>query len=86
LAGNVDKLTCPASIHTMALVSLALCLFRLGLAFAFWSGLQNWDASRMSATILSGFGFLGAGLIFKEQPGAAQGALLIVHGLTTLAL
>jgi uncharacterized membrane protein YhiD involved in acid resistance len=71
----------------MALVSLASCLFSIGSAYAFRSGPQSWDASRISAAIPSGVGFLGAGLIFKEsiKTGEAPEGFPIVHGLTTAA-
>jgi len=51
----------------MALVSLGSCLFTINSAFAFLDGPMGWDASRISAAIPSGVGFLGAGLIFKQQ-------------------
>ena len=77
----------PAGIRTMALVSLASCLFTIASAFAFRSGPQDWDASRISAAIPSGVGFLGAGLIFKESSSNADGTsgMPVVHGLTTAA-
>ena len=43
---------------------------------------MEWDAARVSAAIPSGVGFLGAGLIFKQQE---QGGGQSVHGLTTAA-
>ena len=56
----------PAGIRTMALVSLGSALFSLCSMFAFLSGPMDWDASRVSAAIPSGVGFLGAGLIYKQ--------------------
>ena len=41
------------------------------------------DASRISAAIPSGVGFLGAGLIFKKED--KETASMVVHGLTTAA-
>lgn len=75
----------PAGIRTMSLVSLGSCLFSVNSAYAFLDGPMNWDASRISAAIPSGVGFLGAGLIFKQ---AQQDRLTgetnhVVHGLTT---
>ena len=69
----------------MSLVSLASCLFTICSAFAFLSGPMEWDASRISAAIPSGVGFLGAGLIFKEaQKDELTGhSQHVVHGLTT---
>merc|ERR1712238_591225 len=42
----------------------------------------SWDASRISAAIPSGVGFLGAGLIFKKTE---EDSTMVVHGLTTAA-
>jgi len=72
----------PAGIRTMSLVSLGSCLFTINSAFAFVSGPEDWDASRISAAIPSGVGFLGAGLIFKKTN---DGDNMVVHGLTTAA-
>ena len=49
--------------------------------FSFADGTMEWDASRVSAAIPSGVGFLGAGLIWKGTVDN-QGQ---VHGLTTAA-
>ena len=78
----------PAGIRTMALVCLGSCVFTLGSLFAFIDGPMAWDASRVSAAIPSGVGFLGAASIWKgtakaapDQPdgtGAPE-----IHGLTT---
>ena len=46
----------------MSLVSLGACMFTLCSVFAFESGPMGWDASRVSAAIPSGVGFLGAGI------------------------
>lgn len=77
----------PAGIRTMALVSLGSCLFTVNSAFAFLSGPMSWDASRVSAAIPSGVGFLGAGMIFKEANHDEETgqAIHVVHGLTTAA-
>lgn len=77
----------PAGIRTMALVSVASCLFTIASAFAFRSGPQGWDASRISAAIPSGVGFLGAGMIFKDTVVSNDGlpGTPVVHGLTTAA-
>lgn len=46
----------------------------------------QWDASRVSAAIPSGVGFLGAGLIFKKEEKNESGeSNHVVHGLTTAA-
>jgi len=70
----------------MSLVSLGSCLFTINSAFAFLNGPMEWDASRISAAIPSGVGFLGAGLIFKKQEKTKFGdGNPVVHGLTTAA-
>jgi MgtC family len=56
----------PAGIRTMALVSLGVCLFTINSMYTFMNGPMGWDSSRVAATIPSGVGFLGAGLIFKD--------------------
>mmetsp|Transcript_3163 Transcript_3163/g.6384 ORF Transcript_3163/g.6384 Transcript_3163/m.6384 type:complete len:374 (+) Transcript_3163:119-1240(+) len=75
----------PAGIRTMSLVSLGACLFTLTSMFSFMSGPMNWDASRVSAAIPSGVGFLGAGLIWKGSVGRGEDEVHQVHGLTTAA-
>jgi putative Mg2+ transporter-C (MgtC) family protein len=77
----------PAGIRTMALVSLGACLFSINSTFAFRNGPMGWDASRVSAAIPSGVGFLGAGLIFKQadKDQATGDTTHVVHGLTTSA-
>ena len=76
----------PAGIRTMSLVSLGSCLFTINSAFAFLNGPMAWDASRVSAAIPSGVGFLGAGLIFKKDQTDEDGETShVVHGLTTAA-
>jgi putative Mg2+ transporter-C (MgtC) family protein len=51
------------------------------------NGPMAWDASRVSAAIPSGVGFLGSALIFKSQIPGANSSVSIpaVHGLTTAA-
>jgi len=73
----------PAGIRTMALVALGSCLFSICSAFAFLSGPMSWDASRISAAIPSGVGFLGSALIFKHKDDNTN--IHEVHGLTTAA-
>ena len=77
----------PAGIRTMSLVALGSCLFTICSAFAFLDGPMAWDASRVSAAIPSGVGFLGAGLIFKEaeKDKKTEHTTHVVHGLTTAA-
>jgi putative Mg2+ transporter-C (MgtC) family protein len=61
----------PAGVRTMALVCMGSALF------ADTSGLFGGDSSRITAQIVSGIGFLGAGLIFREG--------YSVKGVTTAA-
>ncbi|KNC83045.1 hypothetical protein SARC_04692 [Sphaeroforma arctica JP610] len=72
-----------AGIRTMSLTSLGSCCFTLCSMFAFTTGPMAWDASRVSAAIPSGVGFLGAGLIWKGS--SLDGSSPQVHGLTTAA-
>ncbi|MHB8685067.1 MAG: MgtC/SapB family protein, partial [Dehalococcoidia bacterium] len=60
-----------AGVRTMALVCMGAALF------ADESGLFGGDASRVAAQIVSGIGFLGAGLILREGGS--------VRGITTAA-
>ncbi len=73
----------PAGIRTMSLVSLGSCLFSICGTFAFIDGPMGWDASRISAAIPSGVGFLGAGIIWKQSDKDTN--MQTVHGLTTAA-
>lgn len=73
----------PAGIRTMSLVSLGACLFSITSAFAFLDGPMNWDGSRVAASVPSGVGFLGAGVIWKHTHTDGEGH--VVHGLTTAA-
>jgi len=73
----------PAGIRTMAMVCLGSCVFTLGSMFAFVDGTMGWDASRVSAAIPSGVGFLGAASIWKGTKGTGSASVTEVHGLTT---
>eukprot|EP00929_Paragymnodinium_shiwhaense_P092021 TRINITY_DN5189_c0_g1_i1.p1 TRINITY_DN5189_c0_g1~~TRINITY_DN5189_c0_g1_i1.p1 ORF type:complete len:293 (+),score=47.00 TRINITY_DN5189_c0_g1_i1:124-1002(+) len=57
----------PAGVRTMAMVSLGACLFTICSAYNFEEGSQEWDASRISAALPSGVGFLGGAVIFKDK-------------------
>jgi hypothetical protein len=54
-----------AGIRTMAMVCLGSCVFTIDSIYAFVDGPMAWDASRVSAAIPSGVGFLGAASIWK---------------------
>jgi uncharacterized membrane protein YhiD involved in acid resistance len=73
----------PAGIRTMAMVCLGSCVFTLGSIWAFVDGTMGWDASRVSAAIPSGVGFLGAAAIWKGTKGQGENSVPEVHGLTT---
>lgn len=75
----------PAGIRTMGLVSLGSCFFTISSQLAFKSSTMGWDASRVTAAIPSGCGFLGAGLIWKGIVGKGKEERHEVHGLTTAA-
>lgn len=77
----------PAGIRTMALVSLGSALFTINSTFGFLEGPMSWDSSRVSASIPSGVGFLGAGLIVKssEKDPVTGESHHLVQGITTAA-
>lgn len=62
-----------AGIRTHTIVCMASCLYMLISMYAF----QSADTSRVAAQIVSGIGFIGAGMIFYHKE--------VVHGLTTAA-
>lgn len=69
-----------AGYRTHVLVGLGSCAFTLVSAYGFAGVLGadvNLDPSRIAAQIVSGIGFLGAGVIFKGRD--------VVRGLTTAA-
>jgi len=70
-----------AGIRTHTLVGLGSALFMLISKYGFWDIINRdlvvLDPSRMAAQIVSGIGFIGAGLIFVRRDA--------VHGLTTAA-
>ncbi|MDO5728882.1 MAG: MgtC/SapB family protein [Actinomycetaceae bacterium] len=67
-----------AGIRTIALVGFGACLFTLAGKYGFATGLgRGADMSRIAAQVVSGVGFLGAGLIFVHKDS--------VRGLTTAA-
>ena len=65
-----------AGIRTHAIVALASCLMMLISQYAFPDA-GKFDASRVAAGVVSGIGFLGAGLIFAHEGS--------IYGLTTAA-
>ena len=66
----------PAGLRTHLLVALGACGFTLaGIAL----GGANFDRARVAAQVVTGIGFLGAGVIWKSPEER------FVHGLTTAA-
>lgn len=64
-----------AGIRTHTIVCLGSCLYMLISKFAF--GISGFDSARVAAQIVTGIGFIGAGMIFYHKE--------MVHGLTTAA-
>ncbi|MFH1473497.1 MAG: MgtC/SapB family protein [Candidatus Aenigmatarchaeota archaeon] len=64
-----------AGSRTFALISLGACLFASISLFGFLN-LQNADISRIAAGVVTGIGFIGAGVIWKHRE---------LHGVTTAA-
>ena len=65
----------PAGFRTHILVSLGAALFTLVGAYSFDE--EGVDATRVAAQVVTGIGFIGAGVIFQHGPS--------VKGLTTAA-
>jgi putative Mg2+ transporter-C (MgtC) family protein len=61
-----------AGLRTLTLICVGSCLFTLVSLL-----LTNGTADRIASNIVTGIGFIGAGVIFKSEEG--------VHGLTTAA-
>ena len=66
-----------AGIRTHTIVALGACLMMVISKYAFWDESGKYDGARIAAQIVSGIGFLGAGMIVYSK-----GTL---HGLTTAA-
>jgi len=67
----------PAGLRTHALISMGAALFTIISIFGFDG---QGDPSRIAAGVVTGIGFLGAGVIFRSMRGDVQ-----VGGLTTAA-
>jgi len=67
----------PAGLRTHALICLGSALFTVVSIFGFSDGV---DISRVAAAVVTGIGFIGAGVIFRGMRGDR-----IVMGLTTAA-
>ncbi len=72
----------PAGLRTHTLVCLGAALFTLSGTYGFSvpgsdALIRNYDPARVAAQIVSGVGFIGGGIIFKEQDH--------IRGITTAA-
>lgn len=67
----------PAGLRTHALICLGSALFTVVSIFGFSDGV---DISRVAAAVVTGIGFIGAGVIFRGMRGDRM-----VMGLTTAA-
>jgi uncharacterized membrane protein YhiD involved in acid resistance len=79
-----------AGIRTMSLVSLGAAAFTICSMYGFGHLNARYDASRIASNIVSGVGFLGAGVITTATRAHSPkkkklGELNVVHGLTTAA-
>ncbi len=68
-----ERMAKPAGLRTHILAGVGACLFTALSLYAF----PNSDTSRVASNIVTGIGFLGAGVIFRSQGG--------VRDLTTAA-
>jgi putative Mg2+ transporter-C (MgtC) family protein len=71
-----EKAERPAGLRTHALVCLGSTVFTL-ISYLGFSTLYDVDPSRIAAGIVTGIGFIGAGVIFRQGP--------LVRGVTTAA-
>lgn len=65
-----------AGIRTHTFVCMASALLVILSKYGF-AGMVRYDAARVAASVISGIGFLGAGVIFVRKD--------VIHGLTTAA-
>lgn len=66
-----------AGLTTNALVSIGACVFVLLSEIVIYGGVENMDRLRVVSQIVTGIGFLGAGVIMKDG--------FTIHGLNTAA-
>ena len=64
-------------IRTHAIVAAGACLFMIISKYGFADADGKFDAARVAAQVVSGIGFIGAGMIMHRK--------MAVHGLTTAA-
>lgn len=63
----------PAGTRTHVLVCLSACIIAIVSAYGFEGLGTNHDPARLVVGILSGIGFLGAGIIWRSASGGVQG-------------
>ena len=68
----------PVGIRTLVFLSLSSCLFGMTSITMAKQGIMTGDTTRIAAGVVSGIGFLGAGVIFRQG--------FNIHGLTTAAI
>ena len=73
-------------MRTMSILCLGACCFCIASVFAFIDGPMSWDASRSSAAIPTGVGFLGGATIWKGAPAGGSSDRQEIHGLTSAIL
>lgn len=76
---NRDLRDKPIGVRTLGLVGLASAIAPLGLASNGGESINSADASRVIQGVLTGIGFLGAGVIVRRNVGDR------IHGLTSAA-
>ena len=68
----------PVGIRTLVFLSLSSCLLGITSITMAKHGILTGDTSRIAAGVVTGIGFLGAGVIFRQG--------FNIHGLTTAAI
>ena len=68
----------PVGIRTLVFLSLSSCLFGITSITMAKQGIMTGDTTRIAAGVVSGIGFLGAGVIVRQG--------FNIHGLTTAAI
>ena len=67
-----------AAIRTHIIVSVGACLFMIISKYGFADlSYERWDASRIASQVVTGIGFIGAGMILHKKN--------MIYGLTTAA-
>lgn len=68
----------PVGIRTLVFLSLSSCLLAITSCTMAKNGIMTGDTTRIAAGVVTGVGFLGAGVIFRQGYN--------IHGLTTAAI